>query len=142
VKNEKRAKRDQRKAQPVIPAERLLQIQDRKAGEHHQCDDFLRGLELRRAVDGTAPAIGRHRQPIFEERNAQLTMIASGSQTSLNFRWPYQAKVMKTLEANSIRTGKTEDEMAGMDILSKNPMPNGKARKPVPYALRQERRKP
>jgi hypothetical protein len=48
-------------------------------------------------------------------------MIASGSQTSLNFRWPYQAKVMKTLEANSIRTGKTDGEMAGMDILSKNP---------------------
>src|SRR4030088_1559012 len=49
----------------------------------------------------------------------QLTMIASGSQLSLNFKWPYHANVMKTLEPNSIRTGKTDGEMVGMDILSK-----------------------
>src|SRR3984893_12027873 len=46
-------------------------------------------------------------------------MMASGSQLSLNFKWPYQANVMKTLEANSIRTGKTDAEIAGNDILSK-----------------------
>jgi len=34
-----------------------------------------------------------------------------------DFRWPYQAKVMKTLETSSIATGKTEDGMVGMDIL-------------------------
>src|ERR1700682_131359 len=50
----------------------------------------------------------------------QLTMITSGSKFSLNFRWPYQAKVMNTLEANSIRTGKTCGEMVGIDILSKS----------------------
>ncbi len=54
----------------------------------------------------------------------QLTMIASGSQLSLYFKWPYQAKVMKTLEPNSIRNGNTFGEMAGMDILSKNPSAN------------------
>src|SRR4030088_3733804 len=49
----------------------------------------------------------------------QLTMMTSGSQLSLNFKWPYHANVMKTLEANSIRTGKTDGEMVGMNILSK-----------------------
>src|SRR6266478_3342535 len=49
----------------------------------------------------------------------QLTMMASGSQLSLNFKWPYHANVMKILEANSIRTGKTDGESVGMDILSK-----------------------
>src|SRR3954464_10419908 len=40
----------------------------------------------------------------------QLAMTANGSQLPLNFRWPYQANVMKTLEANSIRTGKSDGE--------------------------------
>jgi hypothetical protein len=35
-------------------------------------------------------------------------------------RWPYHANVMKTLEANSIKTGKTDGEIVGMDILSKS----------------------
>src|SRR3984893_8708553 len=50
----------------------------------------------------------------------QLTTMTSGSETSLNLRWPYQANVMKTLEANSISTGSTDGEMAGMNILSKS----------------------
>jgi hypothetical protein len=37
----------------------------------------------------------------------------------LNFKWPYHANVMKTLEANSIRTGKTDGEIVGIDILSR-----------------------
>jgi hypothetical protein len=49
----------------------------------------------------------------------QLTMMTSGSELSLNLRWPYQAKVMNTLEANSISTGNQVDEVVGMDILSK-----------------------
>src|SRR3981081_2675766 len=48
----------------------------------------------------------------------QLTMMTSGSELSLNFRWPYQAKVMKTLEANSIRIGSKDGEMAGINVLS------------------------
>jgi hypothetical protein len=39
----------------------------------------------------------------------------------LNLRWPYQAKVMNTLEANSIRTGNSVVEIVGMDVLSKIP---------------------
>src|SRR5947207_14135847 len=48
----------------------------------------------------------------------QLTMMTSGSELSLNFRWPYQAKVMKRLDANSIRIGSNDGEMVGIDILS------------------------
>jgi hypothetical protein len=46
-------------------------------------------------------------------------MITSGSELSLNFRWPYQANVMNTLEPNSIRIGKIEGEIVGMGFLSK-----------------------
>src|SRR4030081_137941 len=45
----------------------------------------------------------------------QLTMITSGSELSLNFRWPYQAKVMNTLEANNIRMGSIEGEIVGIE---------------------------
>src|SRR5437899_10850114 len=41
VKNQKCAGGNQRKPQSVIPSERLLEIQDGEAGEHHQRDHFL-----------------------------------------------------------------------------------------------------
>src|ERR1700687_6109999 len=66
---------------------------------------------LPQRLAGTASQYSKNAMP-------QLTMMASGSQLSLYFRWPYQANVMKTLEANSITTGNTEGEMVGMDILS------------------------
>jgi hypothetical protein len=47
----------------------------------------------------------------------QLAMMTSGSGLPLNFRCPYQANVMKTLEANSIRIGNSDGEMAGIEIL-------------------------
>src|ERR1700716_2832200 len=68
---------------------------------------------LPQRLAGTASQYSNNAMP-------QLTMMASGSQLSLYFRWPYQANVMKTLEANSIRTGKTDGEMAGINILSKS----------------------
>ena len=40
---------------------------NRKAGEHHERDDLLHGLELRRRIDGVALAVGRHRQAILDE---------------------------------------------------------------------------
>jgi hypothetical protein len=48
--------------------------------------------------------------------------MTSGSELSLNLRWPYQAKVMKTLEANNIKIGSTSGEIGreGMDVLSSN----------------------
>ena len=48
----------------------------------------------------------------------QLAMMTSGSHLPLNFKWPYHANVMKTLEALSIRTGNSDGGMTRMDILS------------------------
>src|SRR5438552_16642539 len=47
----------------------------------------------------------------------QLASTTSGSGLSLNFRWPYQAKVMKTLEANSNSIGSSVGETVGIDVL-------------------------
>src|SRR5216683_2924787 len=46
---------------------------------------------LPRRLAGTASQYSKNAMP-------QLTSTASGSQLALNLRWPYQAKVMKTLE--------------------------------------------
>src|SRR5204863_6875377 len=77
VKDQERADGDEEKAERVIPSQRLLQVQHREAGEHHQRDHLLHGLELRR----------------------------------------HQAKVMKTLEANSISIGSSVGEIVGIDVL-------------------------
>src|SRR3977135_3178422 len=50
----------------------------------------------------------------------QLTSTTVGSGLSLNFRWPYQAKVMKTLEANSISIGSSVGETVGIDVFFAN----------------------
>src|SRR4051812_7326362 len=42
----------------------------------------------------------------------QLTRITIQSGTSLNFRWPYQAKVMKMLEQSSSAIGVSDAGMA------------------------------
>src|SRR3954447_15093844 len=44
----------------------------------------------------------------------QLARITSTSELSLNLRWPYQAKVMNTLEANSINIGRICGETVGI----------------------------
>src|ERR1700721_490793 len=62
---------------------------------------------LPQRLAGTASQYSKNAMP-------QLTSTANGSQLSLYFRWPYQANVMNPLEANSIRTGRTDGEMAGM----------------------------
>src|SRR4051812_14069335 len=67
---------------------------------------------LPQRLAGTASQYSKNAMP-------QLAMMASGSGLSLNFRWPYHANVMKTLDANSISTGKTEGEIAGIGFLSK-----------------------
>src|SRR3954468_8233877 len=63
----------------------------------------------------------------------QLASTTSASGLSLNFRWPYQAKVMKTLEANSIRIGSSAGETVGIDVLFiKCRAAQGSGRYPVP----------
>src|SRR3954462_7402077 len=68
---------------------------------------------LAQRLAGTASQYSKNAMP-------QLTMMASVSGISLNFRWPYQANVMNTLEANSISTGKSRGEMVGISFLSGN----------------------
>ena len=68
MENEKRAEGNERKAQTVIPAQRLFQVQHGEAGENDKCNYFLNGFELGRRIDRAAPAIGWHREPVFEER--------------------------------------------------------------------------
>src|SRR4029077_2830360 len=63
---------------------------------------------LPQRLAGTASQYSKNAMP-------QLAMMTSGSGCSLNFRWPYQAKVMKTLEANSIRKGRIVGEIVGID---------------------------
>src|ERR1700755_1897762 len=69
---------------------------------------------LPQRLAGTASQYSKNAMP-------QLTMMTSGSGLALNFRWPYHAKVMKTLEANSIRIGNNCGEMVGISVLSKYP---------------------
>jgi hypothetical protein len=59
---------------------------------------------------GTASQYSKNAMP-------QLTMMTDGSKLSLNFKWPYQAKLMKTLEANSISIGSILGEIAGIGVL-------------------------
>src|SRR3954462_9109595 len=67
---------------------------------------------LAQRLAGTASQYSKNAMP-------QLTMMASVSGISLNFRWPYHANVMNTLEADSIRTGKSRGEMVGIAFLSR-----------------------
>jgi hypothetical protein len=65
---------------------------------------------LPQRLAGTASQYSKNAMP-------QLEMITSGSETSLNLRCPYQAKVMKMLEANNIKIGRMEGEMVGIAVL-------------------------
>src|SRR5213079_1444050 len=62
----------------------------------------------------------------------QLAMMTSGSEWSLYLRWPYQAKVMNTLEANSIRIDKICGETVGIGVLLVNIPRQRPARNLVP----------
>src|SRR5664280_342026 len=67
VKHEKRAGRDQREADALVPGDRLLEIEHRETGEHQERDHLLHGLELGGVIDSVAVTIGRHRQAIFDK---------------------------------------------------------------------------
>src|SRR3981189_1949455 len=82
---------------------------------------------LPQRLAGTASQYSKNAMP-------QLPSTATGSQLSLYLRWPYHAKVMKTLEANSIRTGKTDGETVGRGPLPKVP---ARTHKPGARFLRQ-----
>src|ERR1700676_837619 len=58
TENEERPRGDQRKADDVVPGDRLVEVDDRKSGEHRERDHFLNGLELGGRVHRAAPTIG------------------------------------------------------------------------------------
>src|SRR5947207_15841411 len=70
LKYEERASGNQREADEVIPADRLLQVDERKAGEHQQRDHLLHRFELRCRIDGIAETVRRNRKAVFDERDA------------------------------------------------------------------------
>src|SRR3954469_23726625 len=69
LKNEKRASRNQREPDEMIPADRLLQVNERKACKHQEGDHLLHRLQLRGRVDRVAVAISRHRKAVLDERD-------------------------------------------------------------------------
>src|SRR3954469_2152182 len=69
LKNEKRASANQRETDQMIPADRLLEIEQRKSGENQQCDHLLHGLELRRRINRVAIAVGGHSEAVLDERD-------------------------------------------------------------------------
>ena len=64
--------RENNQAEPdeVVPAEGFAEIQGGKEGENRQGNDFLNGLEFRRAEIAVAHAVGGNLQQIFEKRYA------------------------------------------------------------------------
>jgi hypothetical protein len=85
----------------VIPAQMLAEVEEGEDGEDHQGDDLLHHLELDGREALGADAVGRHLQQYSKKAMPQLTRITFQSASWRNFRWPYQAKVMKMLEKMS-----------------------------------------
>lgn len=54
----------------MVPAEGFTEIQGGKEGENRQGNDFLNGLEFRRAEIAVAHAVGGNLQQIFKKRYA------------------------------------------------------------------------
>src|SRR6185312_14996890 len=70
----------------------------------------------------------------------QLIIMTRGSGLSLNFRCPYQAKVMKTFEQNSIRIVRSHDGIVN-GMISAFGMAGGK-RRLLAACIRVKRRSP
>jgi hypothetical protein len=62
---------------------------------------------LRGRIDRRAEAVRRHRETIFDERDAPAREDRRKSGEDLYFRCPYQANVIKTFEQTSITMGKS-----------------------------------
>lgn len=93
----------------MVPAEFLAEINPRKHGEDRERDDLLDDLELERRIDGVAPAIGGNLQQVLKKAIPQLARMTTSNGRFLNFKWPYQAMVMKMFEQVSRTTGSQWD---------------------------------
>ena len=135
VKNEKRPRCDQRKAEAVIPAQRLLQVQHRESGEHDQRDHLLHGLELRRRIDLAAPAVGRHRQPVFEERDAPAHQHHERQPAPLVLEMAVPGEGHEDVGGEQHQDRQDLRRNGGHEFLSKGPRPNTSARNPIHSAI-------
>jgi len=54
----------------MMPVELFVQIRNRKGAEDGDGDDLLHDFEFRGGIDRVAPAVGRHLQEVFKERDA------------------------------------------------------------------------
>ena len=113
-----------------------------------QRDDFLDDFKLRGGINRTAPAVGRHLQEVFKKRDAPAHQNHDQSGLSLNFKWPYHAKVMKMFEHVSSTMGSQRDWISSFinaresSVLSKISshrrlcrFRNGKCSRPEPHPL-------
>lgn len=93
----------------MVPPEGFgFKHQHRETGEDGQGNHFLNNFELnqgkRSAVVDKTDSVGRNLKAVLEKSHNQLIRItenkgkASKHLTALNFRWPYQARVINPLE--------------------------------------------
>ena len=54
----------------MIPTNFLVKIEKREHAKNRERDDFLDDLKLQRRIDRTAPAVGRHLEAVFKQRDA------------------------------------------------------------------------
>lgn len=66
-KNKKGRENNQAEPDKMVPAEGFAEIQGGKEGENGQGNDFLNGLEFRRAEIAVADAVGGNLQQIFKK---------------------------------------------------------------------------
>src|SRR5258706_15596077 len=69
-KRERHRREDAQERGDMVPADVFVQIEDREAAEHHDGDGLLHDLELRGGINRVAPAVRRHHEEIFKERDA------------------------------------------------------------------------
>ena len=90
----------------MIPSNPLAKIEDRKSGEDRERDDFLDDLELRRRIKRVAPAIRRHHQDVFKERNAPACEDDRHERFAFEFQMPIPRERHEDIRAEQQRDGK------------------------------------
>src|SRR6185437_8159672 len=100
--HERGGSRNAKERAKIAPADRLLQDEHRKDREHAERDDLLDDLELPAAeAVSVAEAVRGDRETIFDQRDSPADEIAAITGICGNFKFPYQAMVMKMLEMMS-----------------------------------------
>ena len=82
----------------MIEGQRLLEIEDREAGEDRQRYDLLDGFELAAVYAAEPQRLAGTARQYSKKAMPQLDQNGEEQRRGLVFRCPYQAKVMKMLE--------------------------------------------